>query len=532
MENQFEETCLLPSAEGRIFWLLMACPTQLVSKYWAELMMNLIVAIAEHPKREFNLIVLIDGTIENPLEKKLKNHKIKFEWAQTFVSGYSSINLRTKKKIWLHRVKSDEIIYWVRDPFIAIRKCKPLPSVGSPFGRIDFYECGSLQNPEAKNFAEEVMSVIEPCFIKGAAYELSHRPKPNHYRFEPDWFKVAGGNILGGVDFALVGANNFSNIVEFHRAENPEKTEQELIDISKFKLADILGIEDANLHIILEERTVDNKCTWNPILFNKCLWSGAIESLEATSGVNIKIKKDGIQGQSVSQNELVLENINTTLVEFIEFSRALAEKKHPWSKSNTDLRNRWLELLELTYAETKSLHRDGIFQKIPHIDLFLTILPHKYNKDNKIIKTIVVADPYFFHHESKLSDKIIITMRLIRHELNKVKKYLKMSGFKILNCPIPYICGEGYFDGYWGFYNNCMVESVNGGTVWLPSMSSSSFRDVDKQQLAEADKKIERFWRQKAGFKNVNFIEIDFYEFIKKGGALHCLSNDFLRLPK
>lgn len=385
---------------------------------------------------------------------------------------------------------------------------------------------------------------------------------PN-FKLDSIGLSFAGGNILVGDDFILMG----KNIESFNsRGGANEKDLAEIIPFvvdyivdKKINLRDIMSSviplfnkSQISQDLIEQKLASLNKNhapfskEWAEVLKNSTSLKEVIKLLIKQDFAVEKLfqyflggnSKEGKQRKIYFVGQHILDNNEFFLNENETHCSAIHKKKQ-----GTDLK-----------------------QPFYHLDLFISLAGER---------RLVVGEPVIGLPDEVLGYIDLETLGLIHHQVHRMRHYinqaiedLSSSNFEIHRIPMPltyynYLDGKGNlkFAWFWAAYNNCLVEIDREGNknVWIPSFSKNiyprsnpsivfpsewqkawkdyykdemisrnSLKYAEWSELQPHQEQVEKTWKD-LGF-HVEFIQGNFNWYMQYSGSLKCFSNCIKRI--
>jgi hypothetical protein len=167
-------------------------------------------------------------------------------------------------------------------------------------------------------------------------------------------------------------------------------------------------------------------------------------------------------------------------------------------------------------------------QKLVHIDLYLSLTGCQQQSTGKygilVGRCVQVCG-------GTAPDPVLATAVARMNEyLDAVAATLETENFAVLRNPIPVLQKENVNESYLCAYNNCLTEvDEDGRKVWLASLTHGQAQSDSFAQLADLEAENARIW-ESLGFE-VKFVRADFHSILDDQGSLHCITNEFLRVP-
>jgi hypothetical protein len=155
-----------------------------------------------------------------------------------------------------------------------------------------------------------------------------------------------------------------------------------------------------------------------------------------------------------------------------------------------------------------------------HIDLFITLTGVK--KDGRYV--VLLGQPV--DEAGNVIEEEEVNMSKYVQQLEAIRQADGRRKFLVVRNPMPRV-NRVWGGPYTFFYNNCLVEVTEGKggkTVWLPQFAFNAPNDIS----TDFDRQMRTIW-ENLGFR-VEFIAADFHWFCQDLGALHCLTNELLRV--
>lgn len=383
-----------------------------------------------------------------------------------------------------------------------------------------------------------------------------HKAFIQDFTLESVGLSFAGGNILIGDDFILMGQNiksynsrggtdedRLKEIITFlvkYIAEKKINLLDVISNASPFFVEEKYLLEGIEQEIkALNERKLPFSKPWVKLLESSFFFKKGVKGI-LKQETTIKELFKQLLGGGVQKGE----------EREIYFVGAKIEEKNPPFLLNG----------EHSSAIRRSLQGDDQKQPLYHLDLFISLAGGRH---------LIIGEPVIGLPDEVLAYLDHETLGMISHQVYRMKHYIDQvvkqleSRFLISRTPLPltyynYLYGNKIkFAWFWASYNNCLVEIDNNNKkVWIPSFIDNKYNTTqilkfskkwedawdkyyqNKKRPAENRKKptyadwtdlkpyqeaVRKTWSN-LGFE-VKFIQGDFNWYSQYAGSLKCFTN-------
>lgn len=171
-------------------------------------------------------------------------------------------------------------------------------------------------------------------------------------------------------------------------------------------------------------------------------------------------------------------------------------------------------------------HTTAAPRKLAHLDLYLSLTGCLARSSGRYV--VFVAQCALLSATPQ-PDLEPIVGRMNQY-LDAVAVALEAEGFQVLRNPVPVLKNEQNGAFYLCALNNCLTEvTASNRIVWLPNITEGQEGTTYHAQLQQAEQDNLLLWAR-LGF-DARLIAGDFHTLLDEEGALHCFTNELLRMP-